>query len=151
MAAWIIRRARAQNNIHNLRLIQAIVVRHHEGDECAAAEEQGGVWCLRRLYELGLVPRLGGVLDYAIDNHVESFLEPVLAIVLALLQPHNHALFGARYHRPLLERAAVLRGLLAETGETPEEAAATAGMEEVAAPPSEAVSAVLQLLAEEGL
>eukprot|EP01048_Picozoa_sp_COSAG05_P000157 COSAG05_NODE_4_length_49189_cov_157.128784_20_plen_97_part_00 len=72
------------NNIHNLRLIQAIVVRcpsasdeAKQQQELAGSTVPGGVGsCLAVLYELGLVQRLVEVLEYAHANQVRCCQSP---------------------------------------------------------------------------
>ena len=70
------------NNIHNLRLIEALV-------QCGTMTmSTGGSTddsCVSTLYSLGLAESLVAVLDYAYENQVDSFFESVLGIVLCLL------------------------------------------------------------------
>ena len=75
------------NNIHNLRLIEALV-------QCGTMQQQqvgagggggGGGGCIQALCALGLGDSLVAVLDYAYENQVDSFFESVLGIILCLL------------------------------------------------------------------
>ena len=70
------------NNIHNLRLIEALVQ-----SGASSAESR----CIPTLYSLGLADRLVSVLEYAHANQVDSFFESVLGIVLCLLSLDNCA------------------------------------------------------------
>lgn len=72
------------NNIHNLRLIEALV-QCGTGSMEAGADQAIGKGCISMLYSLGLAESLVAVLDYAYENQVDSFFESVLGIVLCLL------------------------------------------------------------------
>ena len=75
------------NNIHNLRLIEALVQCGTMTMSAGAEEVSGssGDSCVSTLYSLGLAESLVAVLDYAYENQVDSFFESVLGIVLCLL------------------------------------------------------------------
>lgn len=75
------------NNIHNLRLIEALVQcgTVTMGTDTQGASGTSGNGCVAALYSLGLAESLVAVLDYAYENQVDSFFESVLGIVLCLL------------------------------------------------------------------
>jgi hypothetical protein len=79
------------NNIHNLRLIEALVqcgtMTMSMGTDEASGSSGGS--CIPTLYSLGLAESLVAVLDYAYENQVDSFFESVLGIVLCLLSIDN--------------------------------------------------------------
>ena len=82
LAVDFLRLDHPNNNIHNLRLIEALV---QCGTMAMGRDGAEGPGCIPALYSLGLVDSLVAVLDYASANQVDSFFESVLGIILCLL------------------------------------------------------------------
>jgi serine/threonine-protein kinase ULK4 len=59
------------NNVHNVKLIRYVV-------ECKTIDK-------RIVYEQDIVVKLNEIFAYAVENHVDSFYEPVLDVLYALL------------------------------------------------------------------